>query len=124
MINIDENTVAVETSAELKNIVVDSRAISTEWYLYAYIDNPLTSSNQKYTLDDSLIFVTDTNEVKTLSKNPTLIYSGEANEGNTKTTEIIWNKTDGILFQVINPLYNGETYTTSINWILTSEKIE
>lgn len=104
--------------------VVDSRAISTEWYLYAYIDNPLTSSDKKYTLDDSLIFVTDTDEVKTLSKNPTLIYSGEANEGNTKTTEIIRNKTDGILFQVINPLYNGETYTTSINWILTTEKIE
>ena len=104
--------------------VVDSRAISTQWYLYAYIDNPLTSLDKKHTLDNSLILVTDSNEIKTLGKNPTLIYSGTGNEGNTKTTEITWNKTTGILFQVINPLYNGETYTTSINWILTSQKIE
>ena len=104
--------------------VVDSRAISTQWYLYAYIDNPLTSLDKKHTLDNSLILVTDSNEIKTLGKNPTLIYSGTENEGNTKTTEITWNKTTGRLLQVINPLYNGETYTTSINWILTSQKIE
>ena len=31
--------------------------------------------DKKYTLEDSLIFITDANEVKTLSKTPTLIYS-------------------------------------------------
>lgn len=55
--------------------VIDSRAISTQWYLYAYIDSPLISLDKKYTLEDSLIFITDANEVKTLSKTPTLIYS-------------------------------------------------
>lgn len=103
--------------------VIDSRAISTQWYLYAYIDSPLISLDKKYTLEDSLIFIIDANEVKTLSKTPTLIYSGTPNEGNTKTTQITWNKTEGILFQVINPLYNGETYTTDIKWLLTSEKL-
>ena len=122
---INENPLTLGRKEEkITFYVVDSRAISSEWYLYAYIDNPLTSSDAKYTLDNSLIFVTDTNETKTLSQTPTLIYSGEANEGTTKTTKITWNKEVGILFQVIKPLYNGETYTTSINWILTNEKIE
>lgn len=109
--------------SEVTISVVDSRIISEQWYLYAYIDNELTSQDGKYTLTNSLIFVTDTNEIKTLGKNPTLIYTGTANEGNTKTTEITWNQKTGILFQVIEPLYNGETYKTSINWILTSEKL-
>ena len=103
--------------------VVDSRVLSTKWYLYAYIDNPLTSSDNKYILNDSLILVTDTGELKTLSENPTLLYSGTENGGNTKTTKIEWTKNTGILFQVINPLHNNEIYTTSIKWILTSEEL-
>ena len=81
----------------------------------------MTSTDEKYVLPNSLIFVTDTNEVKTLGNTPTLIYAGTGNEGNTKTTNIEWNKTTGILFQVIEPLHNEETYKTSIKWILTSE---
>lgn len=103
--------------------VVDSRILSSKWYLYAYIDKPLSSSDNKYTLNDSLIFVTDTGELKTLIESPTLLYSGTENGGNTKTTKIEWTKNIGILFQVINPLHNNETYTTSIKWILTSEEL-
>ena len=101
--------------------VVDSRIVSTEWYLYAYIDKEMTSTDEKYVLPNSLIFVTDTNEVKTLGNTPTLIYTGTGNEGNTKTTNIEWSRATGILFQVIEPLHNKETYKTSIKWILTSE---
>lgn len=102
--------------------VVDSRALSTKWYLYAYIDNPLTSEDGKHKLENSLIFITEENELKTLGKDPILIYSGTENEGTTKTTEITWNKTTGILFKIIDPLYNGETYKTNINWILTDKE--
>ena len=104
--------------------VVDSRAISTDWYLYAYIDAPLSTSDNKYTLTDSLIFIDENNEIKTLEKTPTLIYTGTKNDGNTKTTTISWKENNGILFKVIEPLYNGKTYKTTINWILTNEKIE
>ena len=104
--------------------VVDSRAISTNWYLYVYVDKPLSTADGKYTLPDSLIFIDDDNNIITLSNTPTLIYSGEANEGNTKTTEIAWKENTGILFNVINPLYNGESYSTLVNWVLTDEKIE
>lgn len=103
--------------------VIDSRAISTKWYLYVYIDKPLTSEDEKYILNDSLVFIEANNEIKTLGKTPTLIYAGDPNDGSTKTTDIVWNKTDGILFQVIDPLHNGKKYTTSINWILTDKEI-
>lgn len=104
--------------------VVDSRAVSVDWYLYAYIEAPLSTSDNKYTLTDSLIFIDENNEIKTLEKTLTLIYTGTKNDGNTKTTMISWKENNGILFKVIEPLYNGKTYKTTINWILTNEKIE
>lgn len=101
--------------------IVDSRAVSSDWYLYAYIDSPLTTSDNKHSLPDSLIFIDENAQIKTLSKEPTLIYSGTDNEGTTKTTEITWAENTGILFKIIDPLYNGEKYSTLINWILTNE---
>lgn len=70
---------------------------------------------------NEFIFVSESGEIKTLSDIPTLVYTGTSSGGTSKTTDIKYNKTDGILFQVI--VYNGETYTTPINWILTEEKI-
>lgn len=55
MINIDSTTVAVETSAELKSILIE------------------------------------------------------------------WIENTGILFKVIAPLYNSESYSTFINWILSNK---
>lgn len=101
--------------------VVDSRAISSKWYLYAYIDKPLSSIDDKHTLPDSLIYVDDNNQIITLGNSPTLIYSGTENEGTTKTTPIEWKEKTGILFKVIEPLYNGESYSTLINWVLSDK---
>lgn len=53
---------------------------------------------------------------------PTLVSTGVL-ENNPLYT---WHKSDendGILFKVIEPLYNGETYSTEINWILSGEKL-
>ena len=36
--------------------VVDSRAVSTDWYLYAYIDEPLSTSDNEHTLTISFNF--------------------------------------------------------------------
>ena len=104
--------------------VVDSRAISSNWYLYVSIDKPLTTPDEKHLLQDSLIFMDENKKITTLSSKPTLIYSGTGNDGNTKTTDITWNETTGILFKVIDPLYNGETYSTLINWRLTNELLD
>lgn len=72
---------------------------------------------------NEFIFVSESGEIKTLNDIPTLVYTGTSSGGTSKTTDIKCNKTDGILFQVIDALYNGETYTTPISWILTEEKI-
>ena len=104
--------------------VVDTRAISTDWYLYAYIDSPLTTPDGKHSLPESLVYVDENNDIKTLSESPTLIFSGTANSGTAKTTKISWDEENGILFKVIEPLYNVETYFTEINWILSGEKLE
>ena len=104
--------------------VVDSRAISSNWYLYAYIDNPLSTADGKYSLPDSLIYVDKNNQITTLGNSPTLIFSGTENEGTTKTTDIDWEENTGILFKVISPLYNGESYSTLINWILSNKLLE
>ncbi len=105
----------------LNMYVVDSRAISSNWYLYASIDGPLATTNNEHSLPDSLIFVDANNEIKTLGISPTLVYSVTPNEGNTKTTNISCGENTGILFKIIEPLYNSETYSTLIHWTLTSE---
>lgn len=103
--------------------VVDSRAISSDWYLYAYIDNPLSTVSGEYTLPDSLIYIDDNNKIITLSNSPVLISFGTENEGITKTTNIEWKENTGILFKVIEPLHNGESYSTLVNWLLTDKSL-
>lgn len=121
---ISTNPVILGRKDEVLNItVIDSRAVSTTWYLYAYIDEPLTTSDNKYTLPDSLIFIGDDKIVQTLSKTPTLVYTGSSNDGNPKTTNIVWQKSNGILFKANKPLYNGKKYSTKINWKLTTTKL-
>lgn len=109
------------TEKTLTMSVVDSRAISSDWYLYAYIDNPLSTVSGEYTLPDSLIYIDDNNKIITLSNSPVLISSGTENEGITKTTNIEWKENTGILFKVIEPLHNGESYSTLVNWLLTDK---
>ena len=104
--------------------VVDSRAISSNWYLYAYIDKPLSTTDNKHDLPESLIYVDNNNKINTLNSSPILISSGTGNDGVTKSTDIEWKENTGILFQVIAPLYNGESYSTLINWVLTTELLE
>ena len=60
------------------------------------------------------------NKIITLNETPTLLFTGSSNEGYTKTTDISWSEKTGILFKIIDPLYNGETYSTDIKWLLTS----
>lgn len=121
---INNNPLMLGRKEKTVNIsIVDSRAISSNWYLYAYIDKPLSTSDDKHSLLNSLIFVDEFNNIVTLSNNPTLIYTGTGNDGNTKITNITWNEITGILFKVIDPLYNGESYSTLIKWVLTTEDL-
>lgn len=103
--------------------IIDGRVVSKEWYLYAYIDNEMKTNDGKYSLPNSLIFIDNDGNMHTLSKQPTLVYTGEENDGLTKTTNITWSQKQGILFKVIEPLYNGETYSAEIQWKVSAEKL-
>ena len=103
--------------------IIDGRVVSKEWYLYAYIDNEMKTNDGKYSLPNSLIFIDNDGNMHTLSKQPTLVYTGEGNDGLTKTTNITWSQKQGILFKVIKPLYNGETYSAEIQWKVSAEKL-
>ena len=103
--------------------VIDGRVTSKEWYLYAYVDSEMKTSDGKYSLPNSLVFIDSDGNIHTLSKDPSLEYTGEENDGLTKTTNITWSQKQGVLFKVIEPLYNGETYSAEINWRLSAEKL-
>lgn len=103
--------------------VIDTRSVSSTWYIYAYITEPLTTNDSKHTLNNSLIFIDENNITHTLSTTPTLIYTGSPNDGSSKTTTITWENSFGILFKVIDSIYANKKYSTKIKWILTDSKL-
>lgn len=64
-------------------------------------------------LEGSLVYK-DINGIVPLSLNPVLVYSGEANDGNTKTTEITFNDDEGILLLINGKIINGKEYSSNI----------
>lgn len=108
--------------SELTLTVVDSRVNSTVWHLYASVNHDLVNSDGHY-LPSSIIFLDDDNVVKPLSSDKTLIYTGAAGvEEETKTTEITFKVDEGILLQILEPVFNETTYTALINWEIETEE--
>lgn len=105
---------------ELIITVTDSRVNSSTWKLYAIINHDLESSDGKI-LKDSLVFIDKAGNINLLSDTKTLIYSGDANDGVTKTTNIEWNDDEGILLQLKNQVEANTVYTAEITWILEEE---
>ena len=103
--------------SELQIVITDSRVTSSNFKLYAIVENELETSTG-IVLKNSLVYVSPTKEIKVLSKTPTLVYEGLSNDGNTKTTIVTWNEDEGILLQINSPLINNLEYTTNITWIL------
>lgn len=99
---------------ELKIKVIDSRVNSTPWRLYATINHELETISSEV-LEGSLVYK-DSNGIVPLSLNPVLVYSGEANDGNTKTTEITFNDDEGILLLINGKIINGKEYSSNIIW--------
>ena len=97
--------------------VIDSRINSSNWKLYAAIDKDM-SSDSGIVLDNSLVYVDGDGNIFTLSSVPTLVYTGEANDGEIKTTSVSFDYDKGILFRVTKPLVNNLLYKTNIIWTL------
>lgn len=114
-IPINDTYIFPKTS-ELKTKIVDSRLNSSNWKLYAYIDNPLTSSNG-FILENALVFKKFNNEVITLNSNPTLVYTGENNGGIVSFKELNWSTEKGPLLDLTNDaLEVNEEYFSTINF--------
>ncbi len=102
-------------------VVTDTRLSGGDWYLYAYISQPLSSNNSN--LEDALIFKSN-NTTSILSKTPILIYSGKWNE-NQKTTTISWNSVEGLLLSLDkNQTYESGNYKTQIMWQLSTTPLD
>lgn len=98
--------------------IVDSRVNSSEWKVYAYIENPLTSQGS-YTLKDALVFKKLDDEVVILNESPTLIFTGTSNDENAKRTLITWSKEKGPLLDLTNSaLEANEEYFAEVIFVL------
>ena len=99
---------------ELKTKIVDSRLNSSDWKLYAYINNPLTSTNG-FILENALVFKKFDDKIVTLTKNPIIVFTGHNNKGVINYEELNWSKEKGPLLDLTNDaLEVNEEYFSTI----------
>ncbi len=103
--------------------VEDSRFVNSEWYLYAYTDGDLTTSDKEHSLKGGLVFDGGSGDYKELSSSPLLVYTGKGNGGTSFQTIIGWSEIEGILLKLNQPVYLDKTYSTFIHWIISDTKL-
>lgn len=81
------NTFIFPKTKELTTKIVDSRINSSDWRIYAYVNNPLTSANG-FVLENSLVFKKFDDEVIILNSTPTVVFNGTNNAGNVNFKEL------------------------------------
>ena len=108
------NTYIFPKTNELKTKIVDSRLNSSDWKLYAYIDNDLTSTNG-FILDNALVFKKFDDEIITLTDNPIIVFIGNNNQGIVSYKELNWSTEKGPLLDLTNnALEINEEYFATI----------
>ena len=100
--------------------ITDTRVQGENWYLYAYIQNPLSSGENN--LDDVLIYKKN-NVDYVLSQTPLLVYSGKRNEDSQVTT-LTWENMEGFLLKLENEAYPSGDYQTEILWKVSTELLD
>lgn len=118
LVSMSSNPVIFPKSKDLLIKVVDSRLTSSNWKLYAYIKNDLTSLNG-YFLKDSLVFKKLDNEIIILNETPQLIFTGNDNNGVASLISVNWSREKGPLLDLTNEfLEANEEYFANINFII------
>lgn len=118
LVPISSNLVILRKNDSLSLEIVDSRVNSSEWKVYAYIENPLTSQ-VGYTLPDALVFKKLDDEIISLSETPALVFTGTNNNGDVQRTLITWSKEKGPLLDLTdNALEVNEEYFAEVNFVL------
>lgn len=100
----------------VKITVVDSRVLSSDWKLYATLTSKMQSESGEK-LEGALVFVEGEN-IQELTDTPTLVYTGKNNEGSLSVTDIKWEKGEGILLKITEPLKNNVSYDAEITWTI------
>lgn len=109
-----KDTYIFPKSSDLKTKIVDSRLNSSDWKLYAYINNPLTSPNG-FILENTLVFKKFDDETITLTNTPLLVYTGKNNQGAVNFENLNWSKEKGPLLDLTNDfLEANEEYFATI----------
>lgn len=63
-----------------------------------------------------MVFKDNDGTLITLTNQPTLVYTGENNDGNIKVTEVLWKADEGILLRIIDYIENNTQYDAVITW--------
>ena len=96
--------------------IVDSRVNSTPWKLYAKVIKEMISNNG-FKLTNAIVFKDFNDNVLTLGEDPTLVFTGNENNGSPEVYNLTWSVEKGLLLNLEdNPLFVNEEYTTSIVW--------
>ncbi len=103
--------------------VEDSRFVNSEWFLYAFTDGDLATSDKEYSLPGGIVFDNGSGNYEELNKNGVLVYTGKGNGGTDFQTVIKWSETEGILLRLNQPVYLDKTYSTVIHWIISDTKL-
>lgn len=116
IISADPIILPKDRSITLK--VVDSRINSSNFKIYAYIENPVKSQNG-YILEDALVFEKLDDEMIVLNDTPQLIFTGTDNGGSPKRTTIEWSRTKGPLLDLSNNfLEANEEYFAEVKFVI------
>lgn len=108
------NTYIFPKTNDLKTKIVDSRLNSSDWKLYAYINNPLTSTSG-YTLENALVFKKFDDEIITLTNSPEIVFTGSNNQGIVNFKELNWSTEKGPLLNLTSDaLEANEEYFATI----------
>ena len=116
MSSISKNPIICPKTEDLIIKVSDTRAISTDWNLYATINhNPIDDNNNE--LPEAIIYKKDS-IITPLSESKTLVYEGKAKTTSPEITTITFAKEEGILLQILSSIKANTNYKTTITWTL------
>ena len=112
---VSTDPLLLKKSEDIVIKITDSRIYSTDWKLYASINNDLKDGED--VLPNSLVFL-DNGIVNVLTTDKTLVYQGKNNEGTTLETDVTFLKNEGILAAIENNIDINKIYTATITWTL------
>lgn len=113
---ISKNPIICPKIEDLIIRVSDTRAISTDWNLYATINhNPIDDINNS--LEQAIIYKKNS-IITPLSESKTLVYEGKAKTTSPEITTITFAKEEGILLQILSSIKANTNYKATITWTI------